>query len=326
MVINLKEKYPIIDALQASNWNRSTFQALVDSGFDAVHVTLAFWHDCKETLAVISKWNHWFKENHDLILLVRNTDDIRHAHETSRVGIIFGFQNSSPIEDDLGLIEIFHTLGVRVMQLTYNNQSLLGTGCYEHNDSGLTNFGKNAIDEMNQLGMVVDVSHTSERTCFEAIEYSNSPIAVTHANPLSFRNVVRNKSDKLLCELANSGGMLGFSLYPLHLKNGSDCTMKSFCEMVCRTADLMGVEHLGIGSDMCLSWPNEYLEYMRSGSWNRASMKVPKWPDYPNWFNKLSHYSNIWEGLREAEFSSEEVEMIMGLNWFRYFERVWSTS
>ena len=326
--MNLKEKYPIIDALQASNWDSATFQQLSHSGLDAVHVTLAFWHDCKETLSIISKWNQWFREHSDLILLVRKTDDIRVAHETSRVGIIFGFQNSSSIEDDLGLIEIFHTLGVRVMQLTYNNQSLLGAGCYEDDDAGLTNFGKNVIDEMNRLGMVIDVSHTSERTCFEAIEYSKSPIAVTHANPSSYLNVVRNKSDELLIALAESGGMLGFSLYPLHLEDGSDCTLESFCEMICRTADLIGVEHLGIGSDLCLGWSDDYLEYMRSGTWrpsssNNASESDVTWPEYPSWFCNLKDFSNISEGLLATGFGTEEVSMIMGANWLRFFEEVW---
>ena len=326
--MNLKQKFPIIDALQASKWDRAIFQQLADSGLDAVHVTLAFWHDCKETLSIISKWNQWFIDHNDLILLVRTIDDVRIAHDTSRVGIIFGFQNSSPIEDELGLIEIFHTLGVRVMQLTYNNQSLLGTGCYESNDAGLTKFGRNAIDEMNRLGMVIDVSHTSEITCFEAIEYSKCPIAVTHANPISYRNVVRNKSDELLIALAESGGMLGFSLYPLHLEDGSDCTLESFCQMVCRAADLIGVEHLGIGSDLCLGWPDDYLEYMRSGTWSSTSSKNESssaltWPDYPSWFCKLNDFSNIGEGLLETGFNSEEVNMIMGANWLRFFEEVW---
>lgn len=327
--MNLKQVYPVIDALQASDWDRGMFESLVEAGFDAIHVTLVFWHDCKETLAIIGKWNRWFRENQDLILLVRTPGDIKRANETSRTGIILGFQNSSPIEDELALIEVYHTLGIRVMQLTYNNQSLLGAGCYERNDAGLTNFGRLAISEMNRLGMAIDVSHTSERTCLEAIEHSQSPIAVTHANPLFFRNVVRNKSDRLLECLAHNGGMLGFSLYPLHLESGSDCTLESFCEMVCRTADLMGVEHLGIGSDLCLGWGDDYLEYMRSGTWNPpvkgqdGSSTNVTWPDFPSWFRKFGDFANLHAGLVRAGFSVDEVKMILGLNWYRFFEKVW---
>ena len=322
--MNLKESFPVIDALQASSWNREHFESLVDSGLDAVHVTLAFWHDCKETLSILGKWNQWFIEHEDLIFPVHSVSDIDEAGKTGRTGIILGFQNSSPIGDNLSLVQVFHTLGIRIMQLTYNNQSLLGAGCYEVKDAGLTNFGRNVIREMNRLGMIIDVSHTSETTCLDAIEFSARPIAVTHANPLTFHNVVRNKSDDLLIQLAESGGMLGFSLYPLHLADGTDCSLDSFCQMVGKTADLIGVEHLGIGSDLCLGWDASYLEYMRSGKWNT----VPKtdssistgieWPDYPVWFRSARDLQNIAVGLANAGFSEEEVRLILGGNWYRF--------
>ena len=319
--MKIKKDFPVIDALQGSNWSKVHFQSLAEAGVDAVHVTLAYWHDCQETLDQIGKWNRWFKQYSDLIMPVRDVSDIETAHKTKRTGIIFGFQNSSPIEDNVALIEIFHQLGVRIMQLTYNNQNLLGTGCYEKNDAGLTNFGRIAIREMNRLGMIVDVSHTSERTCFEAIEHSDRPIAITHANPITFRDVVRNKTDDLLIELGRSGGMLGFSLYPLHLANGSDCKLDEFCRMVCETADLIGVEHLGMGTDLCLSWGDDYLEYIRGGAWDdRFEDQVPaKWPNYPEWFNKPQDLQNVADGLGKAGFSNDEIRSIMGGNWLRFF-------
>ena len=321
-LMSLPRPYPLIDALQASNWSESHFQSLVDARVDAIHVTLSFWHDCQETLAQIGKWNRWFKEYQHLIQPVREASDIEAAHESGRTGIIFGFQNSSPIEDDFALIEIFHQLGVRIMQLTYNNQNLIGTGCYEKDDAGLTRFGRITIREMNRLGMIVDVSHTSERTCFEAIECSERPIAITHANPLSFHNVVRNKSDDLLVELAKSGGMLGFSLYPLHLAKGTNCTLVEFCSMVARTADLIGVGHLGLGTDLCLDWGDDYLNYMRSGTWENANQQPSSasWPDYPNWFRTPQDLWNVADGLTDVGFSHEEVTKIMGGNWFRFFQ------
>ncbi len=322
-LMQIKDSFPVIDALQASNWSEEHFRSLADAGADAIHVTVAFWHDCKETLAHIGKWNRWFKEHENLILPVREAGDIERAHKSGRTGIILGFQNSSPIEDDFSLIEIFHQLGVRVMQLTYNNQNLVGTGCYEEKDAGLTKFGRMVVREMNRLGMIVDVSHTAEKTCFDAIQVSERPIAITHANPLSFRDVVRNKSDDLLLELARSGGMLGFSLYPLHLSNGSDCSLKEFCEMVCRTADLIGVEHLGLGTDLCLGWDSGYLAYMRSGTWDDRKDRHSelKWPDYPAWFRKAEDLQNVADGLESAGFSDAEVRAIMGGNWHRFFHQ-----
>ena len=319
-----ENKMLTIDALQSSNWNRKIFQSLVDGGVDAVHVTIAYWEDCGETITAVSKWNRWFQEHKDLILLVRNVEDIDDAHNSGRTGIILGFQNSSPIEDDLSLVEMFHTLGVRIMQLTYNNQSLLGTGYCENNDSGLTIFGRNAIREMNRLGMIVDVSHTAEKTCMEAIEFSERPIAVTHANPLTFHDVGRNKSDELLIELAQSDGMLGFSLYPLHLAGETNCTLESFCEMAARTADMIGVEHIGLGTDLCLGWNSDQLEYMRSGTWSfpedQSDSDSVEWPDYPSWYNSNADFHNISRGLDDVGFSDDEVRMIMGGNWYRFFQ------
>ena len=311
-----------IDALQASNWNREIFQDLVNAGMDAVHVTLAFWQDCAETLEAVGKWNHWFVENEDLILPVRDIGDIDEAANTDRTGIILGFQNSSPIEDDLALVEMFHALGVRIMQLTYNNQSLLGTGYCEKNDSGLTIFGRNVIREMNRLGMIIDVSHTSEKTCLEAIEFSERPIAVTHANPRTFHDVARNKSQDLLVELGQSGGMLGFSLYPLHLAGGTDCSLGSFCQMVARTADLMGVERLGLGTDLCLGWGSEQLEFMRRGTFSfpDSGASDVRWPDYPGWFRHNGDFQNIAFGLKDIGFNEREVDAIMGGNWYRFFK------
>ena len=156
-------------------------------------------------------------------------------------------------------------LGARFMQLTYNNQSLLATGCYEAEDTGITRMGRAVIAEMNRVGLVVDMSHSGERSTLEAIEVSSRPIAITHANPSFWHPARRNKSDDVLKALAESGGMLGFSLYPHHLKDGSQCTLQSFCEMIARTAEMMGINHIGIGSDLCQDQPDSVVEWMRVG-------------------------------------------------------------
>ena len=325
MTIRVKQQFPVIDALQASNWNRQLFEDLAHSGLDAVHVTLVYWENCRQTLPIIGKWNRWFREHDDLILPVRKAGDIRTAHEAGKTGIILGFQNSSPIDDDLSLIQILHDLGIRIMQMTYNNQTLIGAGCYEQNDGGITKFGKNVIREMNRAGMVIDLSHTSEKTSFDAIEISECPVAITHANPLFFHKAVRNKSDALLKELARKGGILGFSIYPFHLLKGTECTLESFCEMISRTADMIGVKHIGIGSDLCQGWGSEQLEYMRSGTWTfeadpGESAGNPDWPEYPAWYREPADFQNIAQGLSDAGFSDEEAGLILGGNWFRFFE------
>jgi len=137
------------------------------------------------------------------------------------------------------------------MQLTYNNQSLLATGCYEEGDSGVTRFGREVIKEMNRVGMIIDMSHSAEHSTLQTIELSQRPIAITHANPFRWHQALRNKSDDVLKALGHSGGMLGFSMYPFHLNNGPDCTLDDFCGMIMDTAELIGIDHIGIGSDLC---------------------------------------------------------------------------
>lgn len=307
----------VIDALQSSNWDRALFEELRAGGLDAVHVTVAYWEDARATLSRIGRWHRWFREHADLIAPALTGEDIVAAKRSGRTAIILGCQNASPFEDDLALVETFHRLGVRIVQLTYNNQSLLGAGCYERHDAGLTRFGRVVVSEMNRIGMVIDLSHVGERTTLEAIAASSRPVAVTHANPKSFHDVVRNKSDAVLDALAAQGGMLGFSLYPLHI-GGSDVPLEAVCAMIARTAERIGVNHLGFGTDMCRNWPDDQLVWMRSGRWTFDSTPA-RWPAYPSWFRTPADFPNLAEGLRRAGFSEDEMAKIMGANWLRFF-------
>ena len=236
-----------IDNLQYCNWSREIFEFNRAAGLDAVHVTIVYHEDYDELLVEIKKWEKLFSDNSDLIFQGKDYNDIEKANLEKKTAIFFGFQNCSPIEDDINLVEKVHNLGCRFMQLTYNNQSLLATGCYEKIDSGVTNFGREAIKEMNRVGVVIDMSHSAEKSTFDAIELSDKPIAITHANQSFWHPAKRNKSNDLLKTLSESGGMLGLSLYPHHLKDNTNCTIESFCEMVAKTADIMDIKNIGIG-------------------------------------------------------------------------------
>jgi microsomal dipeptidase-like Zn-dependent dipeptidase len=316
----------VIDGLQYSNWNRSIFQQLKDGGVTMVHATIVYHEQIRETLLRISEWNGLFEQNSDLIMPVKSAADIYTAKQLGKVGIMFGAQNCSPIEDDIGMIEVMRELNLMIMQLTYNNQSLLACGCYEAHDSGVTRFGKQAIAEMNRVGMIIDMSHSGEQSTLDAIEISQRPIVISHANPNSFHQAKRNKSDKVLSALAESKGLLGFSLYPFHLKNGPDCTLTEFCEMIAQTADLMGVDRLGIGTDLCQNQPLSILEWMRNGRWSKqmdygeGNKNNADWPRPLTWFKDSRDFPNLTQGLQDRGFSKEEVAKIMGKNWLDFFE------
>ncbi|MFD3191462.1 membrane dipeptidase [Sedimentitalea sp. HM32M-2] len=314
-----------IDGLQYANWSEKIFRQMRDGGLDAVHVTIAYHENFRETVLNIEQWNRWFQRHPDLILPGRSASDIDTARETGRTAIFFGFQNPSPIEDDIGLVEIVHMLGARFMQLSYNNQSLLATGCYETEDTGITRMGRQVIREMNRVGLVVDMSHSGDRSTIQAADLSARPIAITHANPHDWAPALRNKKDDVIRAVTQNGGMLGFSLYPHHLRDKSDCTLQSFCEMIARTADRFGTRHLGIGSDLCQDQPDSVVEWMRVGRWSNeidygeGSASNPGFPPMPTWFRDNRDFGNLADGLRAVGMDDAEIVGIMGRNWYRFF-------
>lgn len=320
----------IIDCLQYSNWSENVFRQMNEGKVAAVHVTICYHEDFRETVENVVAWNRRFERYSDLIIPGRSADDVRRAHAEGKTAIVFGFQNCSPIEDDIGLVEVCHQMGARFMQLSYNNQSLLATGCYEADDPGITRMGRQVIHEMNRVGLVIDMSHSAERSTLEAIEISERPIAITHANPASWHPALRNKSDTVLKALAESGGMLGFSLYPHHLNEGSQCTLEDFCTMIARTAEVMGMEQIGFGSDLCQNQPDTVVAWMRNGTWTRdtdfgeGSADVPGFPDQPTWFRDNRDFKGIQAGMRAVGFSNTDIAKIGGGNWLSFFERSFS--
>ena len=317
-----------IDNLQYCNWSEKIFKINRKAKLDAIHVTVAYHEDFDEVLKNIKTWNNYFNNFKDLIFPGKNFKDIEKAHRENKTAVFFGFQNCSPIGDNINLVEAIHNLGILFMQLTYNNQSLLATGCYEKIDSGVTRMGKEVIKEMNRLGVVIDMSHSAEKSTIDAINLSSKPIAITHANPSFWFDSKRNKSNVVLKALAESGGMIGHSLYPHHLKDKSNCTLKSFCEMIARTADLIGVKHIGIGSDLCTGHPDTVVEWMRNGKWTKTkdygegTKENSSFPKQPDWFVDASGFKNLEKGLRNIGFNEIETNDILGNNWYNFYKGI----
>ena len=298
-----------------------------EGGLNAVHVTIAYHETTRETLTRFGEWNQRFEAYPDLIRPVYEPADIDLAKAEGRIGIIFGAQNCSPIEDEIRLVEVMRRLGLMIMQLTYNNQSLLACGCYEEEDSGLTRFGQQVIREMNRVGMVIDMSHSADRSTIEAADLSQRPIAITHANPYNWCPALRNKREDVIRAVIENGGMIGFSLYPHHLLDKTACRLESFCAMIADTAARFGVAHLGLGSDLCQDQPDSVVEWMRVGRWSKeidygeGSADAPGFPPMPDWFRDNRDFGNIEAGLRKVGFDSDEIAGIMGDNWHRFYDK-----
>jgi microsomal dipeptidase-like Zn-dependent dipeptidase len=314
---------PIIDGCQYCNWSEWILRELREGAVDAIVATVCYHEDFRETVENLIDWNRRFERHADLVLPGRSATDIEAARASRRTAVFFGLQNCSAIEDDIGLVEVLHRLGVRFMQLTYNNQSLLGAGCYEAMDAGITRMGREVIAEMNRVGMVIDMSHSAERTTLEAIELSARPVAITHANPAFWHDVRRNKSDRVLEALAARGGMLGLSLYPHHLAGGSSCALESFAGMVRRLADRIGIDHIGIGSDLCQDQPDSVVAWMRTGRWTKGEADVglgeAVFPPQPAWFRDNRDFGKLAAGLRSAGLTEVDTAKVLGGNWYRFF-------
>lgn len=323
MTVDMKDMI-VIDALELSKWDRDFVIMLQKGGVTAVHACVGLWENARETLTKVAEWHRFFKENDDLIIPVKTGADIEEAKRSGKLGIMLGAQNTSALEDELGLVSVFNEMGVKIMQLTYNNQNLIGSSCYEETDPGLSRFGKNVIKEMNRVGMIIDLSHVGTKTSLDTLALSCRPVAITHANPDWIYPSKRNKSEEILSALRDNKGVLGVCAYP-HLINGAETKLEEFCDMIARTADFMGIDHVGIGTDLTHNMSTDFLAWMRMGRWTHeidygaGSKASPGWPDWPEWFQTPDDFPNIANGLEARGMTYEEISKIMGGNWHRFF-------
>ncbi|MFV0247736.1 MAG: membrane dipeptidase [Tenacibaculum sp.] len=322
----------IVDGVNYTNWTREQFEKLKQAGLSLIHVSIVYWENTQETIEVFKKWEKYFDQNKDLIVKIETIADINKAEIEGKVGIILGWQNSAPIDSNIELLEYFFLQGLRLMQLTYNNQSYIASGCYEQNDAKITRFGKEVIREMNNLGIAIDLSHIKNESGLEAVKLSQKPVCVSHSIPVFFKNSERNISTDLMKAVSEKGGILGLSLYPLHVKNESGCTLEEYCKLIEDTVSIMGVNHVGIGSDLCTNQPNSVLQWMRCGKWLKVEdsdkckfdgyFTQATWPKPFSWFKEIADIDNLIQGMYKYGFKKEEVEKIIGLNWIKYFKMI----
>ena len=323
---NLLKNQIIIDGLEYCNWNREILEDLWNGGITAVHITLVYWENTEDSFKKIVEIEQLIQNNQDIICHAKTTQDILNAKKNNRVAFIFGFQNSAPIANDIYLVEKFFKKGLRFMQLTYNNQTPLAGGCFEPKDSGVSRFGRAVIEEMNRLGMIIDLSHAGKISCLDAIDFSSKPVAISHANPSFFHTSLRNIDNEVLKKLVNKNGFIGLSLYPYHLKNSGNCKIEDFCTMIKDLINLIGTDNIGIGSDLCLNWPDNVVMWMRNGKWTKkidfgeSKNKNIKWPKQPDWYQKPSDINNIYEAMCKNGIDEQIAIKIIGMNWLNFMK------
>jgi membrane dipeptidase len=315
----------IIDGLNVSRWGEDVFRGWQRGGLTALNATLAVWQHFRETIDEIAVWHGHFRRHADLLIPVRTVEDIVRAKAIGKVGVIFGFQNATPIEDRLDYLSIFHALGVRVIQLAYNDRNYVGDGCLEREGAGLSEFGMAVVEEMNRLGILIDLSHVGRRTSMDAIELSRQPVAITHANPRNLCEHPRNKSDEELRAVAARGGVVGATIYPRFLRRGSDATIEDVLDVVEYLAGLIGVDHVAIGTDFTEDQPDEFFRWTHTGKLTtRLNMPLELPVINPLGIRSPSEFPNLTTRLLARGFRAVDVKKIMGENWLRVFREVWS--
>jgi len=315
----------VIDGLIIANWSRGVFENMHAGGLTAANCTCAVWEGFEATMANVARWKRWFDEHDDIITQVHSVADITRAKSENRVGIILGWQNTFAIEDNLDYLRVFRDLGVRVMQLTYNTQNLVGSGCWESEDRGLSDYGRDVIDAMNDLGITIDLSHVGERTCRDAIEYSKKPVAFTHVVPRGLKETPRNKSDDLLKFGADHGAFIGASTYPPFLPSGNETTVDDCVAGFDYVIDMVGADNVGIGTDFTEGHDESFFTWLRSdkGVGRTLSTGFPGRPPNPTGLDGPAEYANLTAAMVRAGWDEARTLGVIGANWQRFLGESW---
>ncbi|MEA2661482.1 MAG: rane dipeptidase [Chloroflexota bacterium] len=327
--VELHRRSIVVDCGSVVKQEPAHFERAKQGGVTATNHTVTHPNsDAATALKDIASCRQWIARNPTEVVLATTTEDIREAKATNREGVILGPQNTDFLGPDLSLLGEFAELGVRILQLTYQKQNWVGSGCGEARDSGLSAFGHQLVSAMDDRGIVVDLSHCGPVTGADAIKASRNPVIFSHAHPARIAPHIRAKSDDLLKALAAKGGVIGITalsmfLYdPAHPKERPG--LPAFVRHIQYLIDLIGIDHVGIGLD--------FDETNTEEKWDAWRREVPEldtgWSFGERRIRDLTNAAdevNITRALVGAGLSDGDIQKILGLNFLRVFDQVWKS-
>ncbi len=328
---NTMKKSLVFDAMgeMRPTYSRALIEEIRQSGLNAITVTLT---DPKvfeqkaysEAKSAIVEHNTFIAQFPDLFIKATSSSDLQKAQRENKIAVYYLFQNSAQFGRDISRVKEFYDLGVRSSQLTYNYQNWVGSGCKELNGSGVTNFGLEVINEMNRLGMLIDLSHANELTMLSAIEASSKPLIISHTACQAVHKNIRNTSDTALKAVANGGGVIGIcQIRPFLTKARPEVALPAYFDHIDHAVKIAGVEHVAIGSDRdhrVIKMTDDYLAELAAEE--GANFNIEEWPLYIDELNGPSRMEVIWDGLLKRKYSAEDIEKIMGKNLQRLYQNV----
>ncbi len=318
-----------------------TVENCLKGGITAVNLTVAHYpYNLPKTIDRIVNYKKTINEHADKLILIKNISDIRKAKKEKKLGIVFSFQDAVPIENNLGYLDIFYDLGVRIIQLTYNAQNYVGSGCCELHYGKLTYFGRDVVKRMNELGIAIDLSHCSKPTTLDAIEFSEKPVYITHSSVYSICTALnRNKTDEEIKALAEKGGVIGICLFPALIKKDSStnevlpATLEDVMDHIEYAINLVGIDHVAFGSDIYDYWTDNniiskwsslrYWRPLRPDVFGaRTKSKSGTDPRIKGLENHLN-FGNLSRGLVKRGYKEEEIKKVLGENVLRVLGSIW---
>jgi membrane dipeptidase len=299
------------------------------SGITAVNCTVSQ-STFEDTVDNISGFHELIDHYPDAFLIVRRHADLARAKRENKIGIMFGFQYTSFFESDPERIDIFRRLGVRIMQLTYNNRSIFGDGCLEPGNAGLSKAGISLVKKMNAIGVAVDLSHSGYRTTSEGIAASTKPVLITHAGCAAVYAHPRNKPDEILKSLADRGGYCGVYLMPYVVASPTIPTREHVLDHIVHAINVCGSDHVGIGSDGSIektiltseqkaTFDKDIARRKELGIGAPGEDRYPYVPD----LNGPDHMEVIASELAKRGQPSPVIEKVLGANFQRVIGDIW---
>ena len=318
----LHEKLVVIDGLIISKWGREVFMDMRKGGITAANCTVSVWEGFQQTVNNIIDMRRHIENNKDILSEVRITADIKQAKSDNKTGIILGFQNAHAFEDNVGYVRTFKELGVGIVQMAYNTQNLICTGCYEK-DGGLSDYGREIVAEMNKVGILCDLSHVGAQSARDVIECSTKPVCYSHCLPAGLKEHPRNKSDEDLSFIAKRNGFVGVTMFPPFLAKGVEATVDDYVEAIDYIVNLVGEDRVGIGTDFTQGYGREFFDWITHDKGNGRKLTEFGEIINPEGMRTIGDFGNLTAAMQKAKWGESKIEKVIGMNWVNLLDEVW---
>lgn len=322
----------VIDGIVITrNWDAIADKALAQSGYTGFNASLDS-GSLKRALKSLSEWNTRIKENPNRFIQVTSADDFVRAKKEDKAAVMMGFQNTTMLEKSIENMDVLYEAGTRWMQLTYNPRNLVGDGCTERTNAGLSDYGIEVVERMNELGIIVDLSHCGQQTTDDGIKFSTSGASINHSMCEALhKNHPRAKTDAQIRAMADKGGVIGIIClgYMIGPNLGTETTLETYVDHIEHAVKVGGIDHVGLAADFAV----QGLEATGATRENWYEPRLTRFkPSYkvqwPPWIPELDtpdRYRHVTRLLHKRGFNAVAIEKILGGNWLRYFRETLKT-